>query len=401
MSDFAPSLSHAAAAGHKVVRQTYPEGVAGVALSLDTIAVKIREGQLDKDVKGWASDAIIAAGRPRTIQGQAQALLDAIRGATVYLPDPVNTEYIQSAATTLCLRPGLCIRGGDCDDLTTLYGSVLAAVGIPVRVVKQRFSMQDQEHVLIEFQDENGNWLAADPSTSYPVGRKVPAMEEFTVDPWAPSFAGLEGPPPEFVGIGRAPRHVFYIGLGDTSSSASGSSASGALNLPPAPNPAVPNPAPYANPAADLANELSAVISQGDAALASGNAAQALASYQAAGMTGATAIGPEIDLAGYPQVTQPLTQQAWQLNGDLQSTTDATIAQDLVRQMQLLYETAIDCGQEQLARQAAGALPAGQSPADGVTVPQALGIAFAAGAAGGLLWHLFRAGNRATPRRRR
>jgi hypothetical protein len=203
VSDFAPSIWHAQAAGHKVVRQDYPEGVAGVKLSLETIADKIREGSLDKDVRGWAGDVLIAAGRPTAVRAKAQALLDAFRKATVYVSDPVNTEYIASAAATLCLRPGLCIRARDCDDGVVAYGSLLASVGIPVRVIKQRFSLQDQEHVLVEFQGDSGEWLSADPSTEYPIGRKAPAMEEFTVDPWAPSMAGLTGPPAQFVGIGK------------------------------------------------------------------------------------------------------------------------------------------------------------------------------------------------------
>jgi hypothetical protein len=210
VSDFAPSLARAHAAGAKVVKGEYPVGVAGVKLSLEQIALKIREGRNDPDVRGWAGDVLLAAGKPQGVHAQAQAILDAFRKQCVYVSDPVGSEYVSSAAATLCLRPGLCVRAFDCDDGVVAVGSALMSIGIPVHVIKQTFGAGDQEHVLLEAQAESGAWLPIDPSTENSVGWKAPASQEFVVDPMAPNLAGLSGlPDAEFVGIGKV-THVAY-----------------------------------------------------------------------------------------------------------------------------------------------------------------------------------------------
>lgn len=94
----------------------------------------------------------------------------------------------------------------NCDDMVVLLGSVLMSVGIPVLVVKQTFGSQDQEHVLIRAQDDQGNWVPLDPSTNLPAGQCASARQEFAVDPLNPSMIGLTGvPDAEFVGIGGVP----------------------------------------------------------------------------------------------------------------------------------------------------------------------------------------------------
>lgn len=196
----------------------FPQGVGGVQLSLEQIAQRVREGANDVDVQGWAYDQLRAAGIDGrsaldTATRKMAVLLDAVRAATVYSGDPPNSETIKSAASMLCLRPNLCIRGGDCDDQTVLLGSVLMSVGIPISIVKQTFGAADQEHVLIHAQDEMGNWIAADPSTSYPLGQSARASSEFAVDPLNPSMIGLVGvPDAEFVGIGAVPAGYHLVG---------------------------------------------------------------------------------------------------------------------------------------------------------------------------------------------
>ena len=120
MSSFAPSLADAKKAGIRVVRQEYPAGVAGVRLSLQQIAQRIREGATSPKVQGVAFDALRDAGfAGRGIQAggaraRASALLSFVRKHTLYAPDPPGFEYVKSAEAMLCLAPGLCIRGGDC-----------------------------------------------------------------------------------------------------------------------------------------------------------------------------------------------------------------------------------------------------------------------------------------------
>jgi hypothetical protein len=99
----------------------------------------------------------------------------------------------------------------------------------------------------------------------------------------------------------------------------------------------------------DDLNAFDGSIVAGDTYLSGGDTAGAITAYQAAGNTGAVTIGPEID-ASTGGSSQPLTQQAWNLNGQLAaitpstSFTDAQNAQSIVKQMQNLYHTAIRQG---------------------------------------------------------
>ena len=91
----------------------------------------------------------------------------------------------------------------NCDDQVVLLGSMVMGVGIPVQVLKQTFGAGDQEHVLLEAQDDNGNWFPLDPSTDLQAGSKAPASSEFRLDPSNPSMIGLKGTPEaEFIGVG-------------------------------------------------------------------------------------------------------------------------------------------------------------------------------------------------------
>ena len=194
MSDFTPGVERARAAGYAITVGAYPDGAPGIRMSLETIAKKIRDGRLDPDIRGWAGDVLIAAGRPKRVRDKVAALLNAFRDETVYVADPVRAEYIASAAATACLRPGLCVRARDCDDGCVFMGSVVMSIGIPARVVKQNFGPNKQEHVLIEAMDEDGGWFAVDPSTSLPVGQSVPAVSETRIDPMdVTGSAGISG----------------------------------------------------------------------------------------------------------------------------------------------------------------------------------------------------------------
>jgi hypothetical protein len=85
-------------------------------------------------------------------------------------------------------------------------------------------------------------------------------------------------------------------------------------------------------------------IADGDAALARGDTVAALGDYQSAGQVGADSVGPQIDAAGAPDVTQPLTLAAWGKNGELAAATDAGAAQGIAKQMLVLYQQAITNG---------------------------------------------------------
>lgn len=104
-----------------IVHNVHPGGAKGVRLSLQEVANRIKKGRNDPRVRAWAVRVIKAAGGPQDTRSQAQAILSALKEATVYVQDPVNTEFIQAAHETLCLDDkGLCFRGGDCFPKGTL-----------------------------------------------------------------------------------------------------------------------------------------------------------------------------------------------------------------------------------------------------------------------------------------
>lgn len=203
---FDPGVDSMRAAGIPVTRQPYAEGSAGIRQSLDAMALKMREGRIDSAVIGWAGQVLKAAGldgrdRNTTPARQAAALLDALRESAVYAPDAYGAEVIQSAAATLCLRPGLCLNRGDCDDLAVAFGSATLSLGIPTQIVKQNFGGDTQEHVLIVVWD-GADWQYADPSTKLPFGSALKAASEVWVDPMAP-IGNLPEAKAEIVTLGR------------------------------------------------------------------------------------------------------------------------------------------------------------------------------------------------------
>jgi hypothetical protein len=113
-SGFRPGVEAARARGHKINVRAYPEGVAGIQMSLTECAKAIRNGRLDPDIRGWAGDILVQSGRPSSARAQAQAILDGFRSQVAYVADPVGAEYIASSSATLCLRPGVCVRAHDC-----------------------------------------------------------------------------------------------------------------------------------------------------------------------------------------------------------------------------------------------------------------------------------------------
>lgn len=199
MADFNPALPANA------TRRAYPDGAAGIRMSLEAMAQKMREGRIDPGVRGWAiqalKDANIDGRAGQSTRKQADALLTAFRAVTTYAPDPYGVEYIPSAAATLCLRPNLCVSGEDCDGLSVALGSLMLSIGIPTQIVKQTFGGDAQEHVLIAIYD-GSNWLYADPSTRLPLGSAVDAVSEIWIDPMG-AVGPLPEASPEIVTLGK------------------------------------------------------------------------------------------------------------------------------------------------------------------------------------------------------
>jgi hypothetical protein len=330
---FDPGVHAMQAAGIRVHAAEYQAGEAGVNQSINLMAQKMREGRLDSRVRAWGINALSAAGIDgrgnETVKQRAQVLLDAFRAQTSYVSDPVGAEHIQATPVTLCLDPKLCVPAEDCDSLALALGSVTLSLGIPTRILKQSFGAGQQQHVLLEVEDEQGNWLPVDPSTNYPVGQSAYAEHEESFDPMDQNSRTTGTAGNEIVSLGKpASLEEFVTPCG----------MSGAAQ-------------PFDQAQADLANQVNGPISAGDVYLGEGKYADAVTAYQAAGQAGAVGVGPEIDLAGAAWVTQPLTHQAWVSNGDLQAipsatatAVEATNARMYAYNMSALWQQAINDG---------------------------------------------------------
>lgn len=408
---FTPSIaSDRSKYGIRIDRQAYPVGVAGVRLSLTEIARKIREGGRTPSMRQFAEMVVRQKMAPSAHTGNTAAasiLLEYVVENVRYRSDPAYTEWTQSAPVTLCVNGApMCIPVGDCDDLVVALGSLLMSYGIQVRIVKQTFGATDQEHVLVEFQDESGSWIAADPTPRGPslsIGQKAVASHEDYIDPLDPSAIGMVAgtPEAEFIGVGRAPERTRIVNLvdghyeefahgklwrlvGDTwIEKEAPSPRTGFGNLPRMRIIGAITADSYTQAKTDLANQVSMVVAAGDTYM---NAtppeyAEAISAYQAAGNAGATSVGPSIDTVGSP-VTPKLTQEAWNLNTSLAALAPAgaTIdtarnAQSLAKRIEALYTEAIST--------ASGPLPKGGLLNTGVS-PWVFIVG--GGAAGGLLF---------------
>ena len=170
---------------------------------------------------------------------------------------------------------------------------------------------------------------------------------------------------------------------------------------------------------ADLQNQVLLVVNAGDIYYTADLAAfyldysDAVLAYQAAGQAGATSLGPEIDSAGAPTVTKPLTTQAWTLNGQLQAlpksgsaagTTpaywnqaDANTAKTLISKMVGLYTAAILNGSIAVKAPVPSPTPVPVTPPASASGPSALPvIALGAAVAAVATVMIVRGGNHGT-----
>ena len=135
---------------------------------------------------------------------------------------------------------------------------------------------------------------------------------------------------------------------------------------------------PYVGVESILTTKFQPNLFQGDSENTLGQIAEAMAAYVAAGFEGATELGPAIDMAGYPNVTQPFTHAAWLINETLstlgttsiQTQSDVDSAKEMAYEMWTLYKSAIAAG-----RAAAGVYgppPAGKP--SGFGGPTSIGV---------------------------
>jgi hypothetical protein len=158
-------------------------GEPGVLSSLDEVARAAAKGSIDPRVHTWAGERLdIARGAGRSVKQpheRAAVLLEAVQ-QKLWIPDPVGSEYIASPHLLAC-DPGkakdgrVCVRAGDCDDLSALLGAALSSVGIYTLIVGHAYGKPQLEHVICAAYlpkfDAARPWKYADPSSKYALGQ--------------------------------------------------------------------------------------------------------------------------------------------------------------------------------------------------------------------------------------
>jgi hypothetical protein len=170
----------------KVNKREHPWGERGIRSSLDEVARAAAAGASHPNVRTWAIEMLDTARergeQVRTPRDRARILLAAVQ-KKLWVPDPVGTEYIPAAHLLACdpKKPKdgqVCVRGDDCDGVSTLLGAAWSSVGVHTLIVGHAYNdMKQIEHVLCAAYLEK-KWLYGDPSTNLPLGKCVPFSRE-------------------------------------------------------------------------------------------------------------------------------------------------------------------------------------------------------------------------------
>ena len=144
---------------------------------------------MDPKTVAWSRETIVRSnlgGFGADKMKQARAILERLRRDRPYIEDPVDGEFMPSAACTLDGCEGLTFLGEDCDGLVIAFLSAVESVGIEGALVAHSYDSHRQHtHVLAAVYDESrGVWVRCDPSTSDPFGTaNTPTRETFFAIP--------------------------------------------------------------------------------------------------------------------------------------------------------------------------------------------------------------------------
>jgi len=220
-----------------IIRRPHPRGEPGTRISLSEVAKRAAEGRLDPRVRAWAIEKLVQGGNPRAPKDKAAILLDALRRERIYVPDPVDAEFIPSAACTLEGCEGLKFLGEDCDGLLVSYLAACGAIGIEGAVVGHGYSEDGQlSHVLAAVFD-GGVWTLCDPSTAQPFGQvDRPVRERWIAVPGGQVMCdNVNGKPCDLhtmgSGLTTMREHGDFVGVGRPSGLI-GRSSSGLIGRP-------------------------------------------------------------------------------------------------------------------------------------------------------------------------
>lgn len=143
-----------------------PDGVAGTEATLAVMGRMVRDYKRRPDVIDAARE-IIESVPPKQYAAEAAAIFQYVQREMRYTLDVDGMEVVQTPDKTMMLGHG------DCDDLSVLLATLLAATGKPTRFIVA-FNDDDSGHVWTEVLIGN-RWFAMDPTEAdYEFGDRPP-----------------------------------------------------------------------------------------------------------------------------------------------------------------------------------------------------------------------------------
>jgi transglutaminase-like putative cysteine protease len=170
--------------GIPFILSSHPRGSLGSKRSLDKVVEFIARDRLDPRTRAWTIQKLAEAGNPKSDYEKAKTIYDILKKEKIYVPDPFDAEFMQSAICTLDNCGGVAFHGGDCDDLAITYGSTLESIGIRAAVIGHSYR-EDKEigHVIIGFWDEDAaKWIPVDLTIDLPFGETHRYTREIWLD---------------------------------------------------------------------------------------------------------------------------------------------------------------------------------------------------------------------------
>ena len=144
-----------------------PKGHRGTRRTVEHIKAMIQAGAKDFYVRQKAIDILLERGvPPKDYLGEIKALFEWVQHNVRYTKDPFRVEVLHSP------RRMLELRAGDCDDMTILLGSMLEAIGHPVRLVlvgPDPLRPRLFSHIYLEGYHK-GRWIPLDATMPHPMG---------------------------------------------------------------------------------------------------------------------------------------------------------------------------------------------------------------------------------------
>lgn len=144
-----------------------PKGYRGTKTTVEHVNALIQAGAKDFYVRQKAIDILLERRvKPKDYLDEIKALFEWVQQNVRYTKDPFRVEVLHSAGRMLELR------AGDCDDMTTLLGAMLEAIGHPVRLVlvgPDPLRPLLFSHIYLEAYYK-GRWIPLDATMPYPMG---------------------------------------------------------------------------------------------------------------------------------------------------------------------------------------------------------------------------------------